>query len=318
MSKISVVIPAYNAERSIACCLQSAMSQTYKDLEVIVVDDGSLDKTAEIAKSITSTLDLKNIKIYSIENGGANHARWYGVQQAQGEYVCFLDADDVMPVNAVQALYDFLKINNLDIACGGMCKVKGNDHTNYIGSQGIYNRIQYVDALLRNLVHAGPWGKLFKKSLFCNEVFAIPADVRRGEDYLMNVRLATRCQKAGVTEQLVYHYIMNEESIIHTFNTTFDYEMRYVEMMEQSVGEEIKPHVADGLFRFRLRVLFALLQSNVHLSSSMPYMTTLLQESHCYPLNMQERFLLFCIYFPWAFNFLNAIRVKMKQLIIGN
>ena len=117
MCKISIIIPAYNAEISIEKALDSALNQDLKDIEVICIDDGSIDKTAQKVK--TRALSDDRVKYLFQENHGAGSARNLGISQARGEYIAFLDADDYYPSNeALKKLYLAAIANEADV-CGG-------------------------------------------------------------------------------------------------------------------------------------------------------------------------------------------------------
>ena len=111
---ISIIIPAYNAEKYIEKCLQSIIYQEYKDFEVIIVNDGSTDNTKEICKKYAD-LDSR-IRLISTENKGAGSARNTGLTEAQGRYISFIDADDFVSENYYSRMYKMIEEGNADIA----------------------------------------------------------------------------------------------------------------------------------------------------------------------------------------------------------
>ena len=118
MIPISIIIPAYNEEKSIARAIKSATAQSLKNIEIIVVNDASPDKTAEIVKQIAST-DNRVKLISHNKNMGLNQSRLTGLSIAQGEYIQFLDADDSLEKNAIEQLYSHAKSHNLDMVMMG-------------------------------------------------------------------------------------------------------------------------------------------------------------------------------------------------------
>lgn len=112
MPKISVIIPSYNRAAYITNAIGSVLSQTYQDFEVIIVDDGSTDNTEEIVKSYFKVYEKEKIRYFYQRNQGPGATRNYGIRQARGEYVAFLDADDVLLPNALKERYDFLENHN--------------------------------------------------------------------------------------------------------------------------------------------------------------------------------------------------------------
>ena len=114
---VSVIIPAYNIEDYIGRCLDSIISQTYKNLEIIVVDDGSRDYTGEILDNYAKK--DRRIKVIHKENGGVSSARNKGIEAAEGDYIGFIDGDDLIEPEMYKTLVDLLEEENADIAhCG--------------------------------------------------------------------------------------------------------------------------------------------------------------------------------------------------------
>src|SRR5690554_6000206 len=111
---ISLVIPMHNAEKFITECLDSAVSQTYKNLEIIVVDDASTDKSTQIVKEYTK--NYTNIVYVKTKNGNASKTRRDGVEKSTADLICFSDADDVLDKNYVAHLYDTMQKTNTNIA----------------------------------------------------------------------------------------------------------------------------------------------------------------------------------------------------------
>lgn len=119
-SLVSVIIPAYNAEETIIECLESVLQQTYKNIEIIVVDDGSVDNTYSIIKKYLCIHKIQNIKIFQITNSGPSNARNYGIVHAKGKYIAFLDSDDKWTHDKIEKQVLYLKNNpQIDLlGCG--------------------------------------------------------------------------------------------------------------------------------------------------------------------------------------------------------
>jgi len=110
---ISVIISLYNKEQWIASTIQSVLDQTYQNFELIIINDGSTDKSLEVASGFKD----KRIKIYSIDNGGVSHARNYGIKKSNGKYIAFLDADDTWFKTHLEQLLDVSIKNNAEVSC---------------------------------------------------------------------------------------------------------------------------------------------------------------------------------------------------------
>ena len=124
MVKVSVIVPAYNVEGYINDCLESLVNQTLKEIEIIVVNDGSTDRTSEIISKF-SAKDSR-MKIINQENQGLSAARNNGMQQATGEYIGFVDSDDYIDLDFYEKLYEAAKTNDADISVASILKHKKN------------------------------------------------------------------------------------------------------------------------------------------------------------------------------------------------
>ena len=163
---ISVIIPIYESEKFLSKCVDSVLAQTFKDLELILVDDGSKDKSREICDYYAKK-DDRVIVVHKL-NSGANASRIVGINKSQGKYILFLDSDDMLPDRALESLYKCFLCNNIDIAIGSMIIMHNNKSkvsNNYLDN-GIYNRESYIKALLTEKCHSGLHSKLYKKTFY--------------------------------------------------------------------------------------------------------------------------------------------------------
>lgn len=207
--KISVIIPAYNSEKFIARCLYSVIKQSYKDFEIIVVNDGSNDNTEkEIKKIITENSKVPITYLYQ-NNSGVTKARATGTFQAKGEFITFVDSDDTLPINALEVLINAQKRDNSDITIGAIEK----------GKDCILNPKEYIKCLFREVDLMGPCAKLINRNLFNEKAFQIPRSIVKGEDFIMNILIAQNASRTITRiKNIVYNYHHdNENSALHTF-----------------------------------------------------------------------------------------------------
>ena len=182
---VSVIIPAYNIEDYIGRCLDSIISQTYKNLEIIVVDDGSRDHTGEILDNYAKK--DRRIKVIHKENGGVSSARNKGIEAAEGDYIGFIDGDDLIEPEMYKTLVDLLEEENADIAhCG--YQMVFPDRVDYYHNTG-KKKIQTTEEGLKDLlsgemIEPGLVNKLYKKELIKN--CRLDETVKINEDLLMN------------------------------------------------------------------------------------------------------------------------------------
>lgn len=115
---VSIIIPVYNAESFLEKAVESVFRQSYKDWEIILIDDGSTDSSGIICDSLANQHD--NIKVAHISNGGQSHARNHGLDMAEGSHIIFLDADDILPPDTLKITYDCFLKSGCDVVCGTM------------------------------------------------------------------------------------------------------------------------------------------------------------------------------------------------------
>ena len=126
---ISVIVPVYKVEQYVEQCVRSIMNQTYKNLEIILVDDGSPDKSGEICDKLA--LEDERITVFHKENGGQAEARNVGTNYAKGEYISFVDSDDYIAENYIEYLLRLISEHNADISCCNLIRVSTRDYTSY-------------------------------------------------------------------------------------------------------------------------------------------------------------------------------------------
>lgn len=166
MIKVSVIVPVYNGEKFIEECIKNVLNQTLEEFELIIINDGSTDNTLDICKR-NSEID-KKIRIINQENKGVSSARNKGIEQSNGEYICFVDCDDKIEDNYLEELYNTCEENNVKISCCTIESIdnKGNIISSRFMEDGYYKKIDALDELFKfRGLNWGPCGKLFHKSL---------------------------------------------------------------------------------------------------------------------------------------------------------
>ena len=197
---ISVIIPAYNVESSLERCALSVMGQTYKDFEVVLIDDGSTDSTPSICDALGQK--YANIKVLHQKNSGVSAARNKGIDIAKGEYLCFIDSDDYVEPDYLEQLYHAIDSNQADLAG---CDQVGKSML--IKEDVMDSSSKIVDAILgygKRENNQAVWNKLFKKAIIGDLRF--PTDIFLGEDTLFCVEYAKRCKKGIHIHKGLYHY----------------------------------------------------------------------------------------------------------------
>lgn len=197
---VSVIIPAYNAGKYIEMAVRSVLNQSYTNIELIVVNDGSTDSTLDVLSQFS------DINIISTPNKGVSHARNVGIDASNGEYISFLDADDELEHNAIEILVKSIKKHKADI-CAGL------SYTIFKKEENFSEQIFEGDSLLRYCIEDNPytysvWAKLYKKEFVNKTRFSL--GVRAHQDAFFNFELALKEPKCVQINKIIYYYRVHE------------------------------------------------------------------------------------------------------------
>lgn len=212
---ISVIVPIYNVERYLAACLDSIVSQDYKNLEIILINDGSSDFSFNIAEKYAEKED--RITVYTYENAGLSEARNRGLSVATGKYITFVDSDDMLLPKALTMMMRVSRETGADIVEGKTIKGKTHGEIKYKNfyKTSTFSPLEAIeDVLYQKHLLPSMCGKLFKKDLFDDLTF------EKGilyEDLDFFYRIFEKASLIALTEFPVYFYRINEDSIINTW-----------------------------------------------------------------------------------------------------
>ena len=208
MKKISVILPVYNAEKYIRTTLESLFAQTYPELEIIAADDGSTDSTPEILKEL-ATRD-KRLKLLTINNGGAASARNAALALATGDYVGFIDSDDIAMPQLYERLASALEKSGADmVQCGFLIEDGDKREVVYAYTGVIDNPANKKTALM--MIAPAVWCKLYRKEIIGDTRF--DTLYRIGEDMLFNLEIVAKSKRIAMIRDPLYRYIQREGSI---------------------------------------------------------------------------------------------------------
>ncbi|OUP29921.1 glycosyltransferase [Bacteroides sp. An19] len=214
--KISVIVPVYNVEQYLPRCIDSILAQTFTDFELLLIDDGSTDNSGKICDEYASK--DSRIRVFHKENGGATQARAYGVNNVySNSYICFVDSDDDIPSDSFQILSNFM-LDKYDIIIG-----RANDKPYKKKEMTAEENRSF--AILGKVIPCSPWARLIRRTLFSVDTFDIPKSIIRGEDMIMNIKLAFANNKpVRLVNAKIYNYHKNNGSIIQSFKPNLRYE----------------------------------------------------------------------------------------------
>ena len=217
--KVSVIVPIYNVEKYLNKCLKTIKSQTFKDFEVLLINDGTKDNSAVTAQKYCDT--DKRSKPYNKENAGLSDSRNYGLKLAKGEYIVFIDADDYIHKDYLYVLYHECVDNGADMS---YCRFKysyfntGITFPMFISAkEEVMKAPDALNILIRdNFLHSYAWNKMYKKSLFDDNNITYPD--MYFEDVATSGRLLFHANKIAVSDRYLYYYLKRFGSIMSTMN----------------------------------------------------------------------------------------------------
>lgn len=223
---ISVIVPVYNVEKYLNKCIDSLISQTYQNLEIILVDDGSTDNSGKICDRYEKQ-DNRIIVIHKV-NGGVSSARNAGLSIAHGKYISFVDADDYILCSFYKKMYKGIITYNTDLAICPYEKVDSNDLINKKCNEEMPEEIVDCHLVSKECVWkwsfinpknygSGLWNKLFKADIWGEIVFNIK--IAMGEDNIALVEYLLRCKSVSCVNERLYKYVVNPSSATNTFLT---------------------------------------------------------------------------------------------------
>ena len=214
MKKISIIVPVYNVEQYLKKCLDSLVNQTLDSIEIIVINDGSLDNSKEIIKRYQKKYNDKIVFIDN-KNQGIGKTRNEGIKKARGEYLAFVDSDDYVDINMYKNYYEFAKENNLDIVTGDYIKVKKKE----ILFKTLYFNISNINKNPELLIKLdyGPCNKIFKRDIVLNNNILFEENLKY-EDMPFLAKALYNANKIGHINKSYYHYCIRSKSETTTVN----------------------------------------------------------------------------------------------------
>ena len=241
MEKISIIVPVYNAEKYILRCCNSILNQSYKNIELILVNDGSTDKSLEICDEICAKDQRVTLK--TIPNQGVAVARNTGLDLASGKYIMFVDADDWLELGTLDKIANKMS-EDLDILVFSYYQEYGEVIKNISMKSYTVDMFQLLDHIYElpdtNSLLCTVWNKVYKKSLLESKQIRFIKDIPFGEDFLFNMDYFKVTKRITCNELFVYHYnCINFESATHKF---FPQYKNYIRLMYDKFKELFEYH----------------------------------------------------------------------------
>ena len=242
MEEISIIIPFYNGEKYIEKCLNSLINQTYKNIKIYCIDDGSTDNSKGIIKKFMKTDN--RINYFYKENGGVSSARNAGIDRTNSKWVTFVDVDDTLPKDAIKS-YISNDMNKFDIIIGKTDTIDKEDITTsrnryektheIVDKNEIYESIFYNKDFTKYTYVDLPFSKLYSTNFIKKNNINFTIGLKYGEDVIFNIQAVCKAKKIKFVNEVVYNYYINMESVSNTFdnNLTGNYDVFLTELRKE-------------------------------------------------------------------------------------
>lgn len=263
---VSIIIPVYNKQKFITKCIDSILTQSYQNFELILVDDGSKDYSGKICDDYASKDN--RIIVYHQENSGVSKARYIGVQAASGEWGFFVDSDDFLPSNAVEVLVK--NCEGFDLICGGIKFINHivNEIQNppsHINELGEYDGVTFVNQLLLGKRFASLCRQLIRMEILKKYIVLFPKEIKICEDLLLNIQLGQHLKKVKGISDNVYFYNYYQNNTINTYKLSFEDFLLIDKQMELLLGN--KPFFINSFYHYRISYIKNHINNNRILNS---------------------------------------------------
>lgn len=226
MPKVSVIVPVYNTEKYLERCINSIISQSFKDFELILINDGSKDKSLSIMKEY-SRKD-KRIKVFDQNNKGPALTRNFGINKAKAKYVMFIDSDDYIDDNYIQDYYNAISKEDLDIVIGGYKRVV---------EKKVTFTLQLKQGEFSKYIITGPVCRIVRKQFLTDNKIEF-LDTNSSEDVYFNLMIYNKTKKIKIIDNIGYNYFYNKNSLSNTAHKGFKKEIKIIELLDLINVEE--------------------------------------------------------------------------------
>lgn len=223
---ISVIVAVYNEEQYVGRCIESIIRQSYTNLDIVLVDDGSTDSSLKICEAYGQK--DSRIQVVHKENGGLVTSRKSGILAAKGEVVVYVDGDDWIEEQWIEKLYNRLNENNADIVIAGFVKEINSATKHYVNkiALGVYEKQDIEDRIIPQMMYTGEffecgiytylWNKMFRKEAVISSQLAVKDEIVIGEDASCVYPTILNAEKILITEDVGYHYCIRPNSVVRT------------------------------------------------------------------------------------------------------
>jgi len=232
--KVSIIIPVYNAEKTLPYCLDSILNQTYKDFEIILINDGSADNSEEIIEKYKKGYPDK-IASHTQKNSGIAKTRNKGIELSKGEYLFFIDNDDRIDIDYVETFVNAIEESNYDIIIGGYRRV---DEDGKI----LFSR-EPINSQWAKYMFITPWARIYRKESLVNNNLSF-LDINIGEDVWLNI-MANLKLKIGTLQYTGYNWIYNNRSVSNVLHKGLKKDVDFIPLLQKIKEDSISIKISQ-------------------------------------------------------------------------
>lgn len=253
MEKVSIVVPIYNAEQFLASCVDSILNQTYPNIEILLVNDGSKDTSGTICDNYAK--QDSRVKVFHRENSGVSATRNWGIEQATGEYLMFVDSDDALEPDTIEKNLALAKEHNLDMVIYSFryhfvddkLEKPNQPEKSYFGEAAGFFENCFTTLLELELINP-PWNKLIRKAVVDEKKIRFHKDFSICEDMAFSAQVLANCQRVGLNRDMYYHYYLKStgtlvfkfhENYYEALSYFYDQALAYCNQFMKN-GEQVK------------------------------------------------------------------------------
>lgn len=240
LNKVSIIIPIYNGEKFLEQCKKCLQKQTFKDLEIVFVDDGSKDNSLEQLYQTKEELAGYNVRIFHQENKGISSARNVGMELSDSEFITFMDQDDYLEADYIETLYRNIGHNDIVVSGYNRTKMSGK----------VLKKVSLGDGEWAKFLNVATWGKMYRKEFIeHNEIKFL--DVVKGEDVYFTLKAYSKTSRIQVIPYVGYHWIDNEKSVTNTVYVQINETTSLIYMLDKIYPEIINSkYITSNLVEF--------------------------------------------------------------------
>lgn len=262
--KISVIIPVHNVVQFFDRCIKSVIGQTYKNLEIVLVDDGSTDGSGTLCDN-WSTIDGRIITFHQ-DNKGVSEARNLGFLNSTGDAIIFIDADDELDSSMLETMVDKLYFGDFDVVCCGYVDVFLDKNTEFKPKEGMIDGKDFLMGIFHSDIFSSVWNKMFKRSALFDKngnFIEYPTGIYIGEDFVWLVKVLQNCSRGYCLSQPLYYWIRREDSATGIKKNCRLDAKSITELVALDTVKNICKNVSDDLYYLACNKYFGQLAFNV-------------------------------------------------------